>query len=129
MKHILNAFASLAIVLTIFGLFIAFTPIIHDLDAWAEMKSQGVARPLEGFRPIHMPRSTGAGVILAGISMVFGFAMIWHIWWLAGASLAALLMTAIAHTFNYDRSYHIPADVVARTEAERTRQLALTEGA
>ena len=107
----------------------AFTPIIHDLDAWAEMKSQGVARPLEGFRPIHMPRSTGAGVILAGISMVFGFAMIWHIWWLAGASLAALLMTAIAHTFNYDRSYHIPADVVARTEAERTRQLALTEGA
>jgi len=107
----------------------AFTPIIDDLDAWAEMKSQGVARPLEGFRPIHMPRSTGAGVILAGISMVFGFAMIWHIWWLAGASLAALLMTAIAHTFNYDRSYHIPADVVARTEAERTRQLALTEGA
>jgi cytochrome o ubiquinol oxidase subunit 1 len=76
-----------------------------------------------------MPGSTGAGVILAGISTVFGFAMIWHIWWMAAAGFAALLVTAIAHTFNYDRSYHIPAEDVARTEAERTRQLAPSDGA
>jgi cytochrome o ubiquinol oxidase subunit 1 len=50
----------------------AFTPIVHDLDAWADMKP-GVARPVDGFRPIHMPKNTGAGVILA-ISTVFGFA-------------------------------------------------------
>jgi cytochrome o ubiquinol oxidase subunit I len=30
-----------------------------------------------------MPRNTGAGVIIAGFSLVFGFAMIWDIWWLA----------------------------------------------
>ena len=88
-----------------------------------------VTRPLEGFRPIHMPRNTGAGVILAGISTVFGFAMIWHIWWMAIAGFATLLLTAIAHTFNTNRSYHIPAEVVAKTEAERTRQLATVEGA
>jgi cytochrome o ubiquinol oxidase subunit 1 len=107
----------------------AFTPIVHDLDAWEDMKRHDVARPLAGFRPIHMPRSTGAGVILAGISTVFGFAMIWHIWWMAAAGFAGLLVTAIAHTFTYDRSYHIPAEVVARTEAERTRQLAPSQGA
>jgi cytochrome o ubiquinol oxidase subunit I len=107
----------------------AFTPIIHDLDAWADMKRKGVARPTEGFRAIHMPRSTGAGVILAGIATAFGFAMIWHIWWLAIASFATLLLTAIAHTFNYNRSYHIPVEVVEKTEAERTRQLAAVEGA
>jgi cytochrome o ubiquinol oxidase subunit 1 len=107
----------------------AFTPIVHDLDAWEDMKRHEVARPVAGFRAIPMPRSTGAGVILAGISTVFGFAMVWHIWWMAGAGLAALLVTAIGHTFNYDRSYHIPAEVVARTEAERTRRLAMVEGA
>jgi cytochrome o ubiquinol oxidase subunit 1 len=107
----------------------AFTPIVHDLDAWEDMKRHAVARPVEGFRPIAMPRSTGAGVILAGISTVFGFAMIWHIWWMAAAGFAALLVTAIAHTFTYDRSTHIPAEVVARTEAERTRQLAPSQGA
>jgi cytochrome o ubiquinol oxidase subunit 1 len=106
----------------------AFTPIVHDLDAWDDMKRMGVPRPTEGFRPIHMPKNTAAGLVLAGISMVFGFAMIWHIWWLAAGGLAALLVTAIAHTFVYDRSYHIAADTVAATEAARTRQLAAIEG-
>jgi cytochrome o ubiquinol oxidase subunit 1 len=31
---------------------------------------------------------------------------------------------AIFHTFNYKRDYYIPADVVTRTEEERTRILA-----
>src|ERR1700761_7955613 len=57
----------------------AFTPVIHDLDAWYDMKSRGAERPLTGFKDIHMPRSTGAGVILAGISTLIGFALIWHI--------------------------------------------------
>ncbi|MCC6827530.1 MAG: cytochrome o ubiquinol oxidase subunit I [Novosphingobium sp.] len=107
----------------------AFTPVVHDLDAWAEMKRTGAPRPADGFRAIHMPRNTGAGIILAGISTVCGFALIWHIWWLAIASFAALLITAIAHTFNYARDFHIPADVVAETEARRARQLAALEGA
>ena len=48
---------------------------------------------------------------------------------MAGAGFAALLLTAIAHTFNTNRSTHIPATVVAATEAARARQLALAEGA
>ncbi len=102
----------------------AFTPVVHDLDAWDEMKRRGVPRPTAGFRPIHMPSNTGTGIILAGISTVCGFALVWHIWWLAGLSFAALLATAIAHTFNYKRDYHIPVETVEQTEAERTRLLA-----
>ncbi|MBK1840890.1 cytochrome o ubiquinol oxidase subunit I [Azospirillum sp. YIM B02556] len=101
----------------------AFTPVIHDNDAWWDMKKRGYARPLEGFRPIHMPSNTGAGIILAGISTVLGFAMIWHIWWLAAVSFIGLLVVAIGHTFNYNRDFHIPVDEVVRTESERTRLL------
>jgi cytochrome o ubiquinol oxidase subunit 1 len=50
--------------------------------------------------------------------------MIWHMFLVAGLAFAALLVTAIGHTFNYKRDYHIPADVVARTEAARTEELA-----
>ena len=103
----------------------AITPIVHDLDAWADMKRLGVARPVDGFRSIHMPSNTGAGVFLAAIALVWGFAMIWHIWWLAAASFALAIVTAIAHTFNYHRDFHIPAAEVIATEAARTRQLAL----
>lgn len=65
-----------------------------------------------------------AGIVIAGLSTVFGFAMIWHMWPLAAASFAATVLASIIHTFNYQRDYHIPAAEVAATEAARTQQLA-----
>ncbi|MFS2108478.1 cytochrome o ubiquinol oxidase subunit I [Sphingomonas sp. Sphisp140] len=102
----------------------AFTPVIHDLDAWYDMKSRGYTRPTTGFRPIHMPKNTGAGVILSALALVFGFAMIWYIWWLAALSFAGLFAVAVGHTFNFKRDYYIPAEEVAATEDKRTKLLA-----
>ncbi|TCT22497.1 cytochrome o ubiquinol oxidase subunit I [Thermomonas haemolytica] len=102
----------------------AFTPVVRDNDAWADMKQHDYKRPESGFLPIHMPKNTAAGVMLAAISLVLGFALVWHIWWLVIASFAALVIAAIVHTFNYQRDYHIPAADVAATEAARTQQLA-----
>jgi cytochrome o ubiquinol oxidase subunit 1 len=101
----------------------AFTPVVHDVDAWADMKQRLYIRPVSGFRAIHMPKNTGAGVILAGLSAAFAVGMIWYVWWLAILSFAALLAVAIGHTFNYRRDFYIPADAVARQENERTRML------
>jgi len=101
----------------------AFTPIVHDNDAWAHMKQHQHARPQQGFIPIHMPRNTGAGFALATLSALFGFSMIWHMWAIGGACFALLLGTVIVHTFNYDRDYYVPADAVNRIELARTRQL------
>ena len=101
----------------------AFTPVVRDTDAWADMKLHGFRRAAGGFLPIHMPKNTAAGVVLAAISLVLGFALVWHIWWLAIASSVALVIATIVHTFNYQRDYNIPAAEVASTEAARTRQL------
>jgi len=101
----------------------AFTPVVHDLDAWADMKKRGYRRPLGGFKPIHMPRNTGAGVIIAGLATVGGFALIWYIWWLAALSFVGVIATVIIHSFNYDRDFHIPAEAVLREEDSRSRQL------
>jgi cytochrome o ubiquinol oxidase subunit 1 len=101
----------------------AFTPVIHDLDAWWDMKKRGYNRPLGGFRPIHMPKNTGAGMVLAGLSTVLAFALIWYIWWLATVSFVALIAAAITHTFNYDREYYLPLEEVVRVESQRTAQL------
>ncbi|OYY10475.1 MAG: cytochrome o ubiquinol oxidase subunit I [Rhizobiales bacterium 35-68-8] len=102
----------------------AFTPVIHQIDAWWDMKKRGYVRPLEGYKSIHMPRNTGAGVILAACSVALGFALVWYMWWLAALSFVALVAVAIIHTFNYNRDYDIPAEEVAQTEMERTRLLA-----
>lgn len=102
----------------------AFTPIVHARDAWWDMKKRGAERPTTGFKPIHMPKGTSAGMVLSGLGTIFCFAMIWHIWWLAVVSLAGTIGYAIFHTFNRDRDYYIPADEVQKVEDERTALLA-----
>jgi len=83
----------------------AFSPISHGLDTWWEMKQQGAARPTAGFMPIHMPKNTGTGVILAALATICGMALVWYVWWLAAASFLGIIAVGIAHTFNYDRDY------------------------
>ena len=102
----------------------AYTPIIHDSDSWWDMKQRGYQRPVSGFRSILMPKNTSAGIVLAGLSTVFGFAMIWYMWWLAIASFVGIVAYSIFHTFDYGREYHITVDEVTRAEDERTRLLA-----
>jgi cytochrome o ubiquinol oxidase subunit 1 len=98
----------------------AFTPRVYDIDAWWHMKANGFVRPTTGFVPIHMPKNTAAGIVLAGISAVFGFAMIWHMWLIAGLTFVALLIAIIIHTFNYNREYYIPVEEVEKAEAKFT---------
>ncbi|WP_161814833.1 cytochrome o ubiquinol oxidase subunit I [Steroidobacter agaridevorans] len=102
----------------------AFTPIIHDGDAWWDMKQRGYQRPLSGFRAILMPANTGAGFVLAALSTAFGFAMVWYMWWLAIASFIGIVGFTIYHTFNYKREFHLPLEYVVHAEEERSRQLA-----
>jgi len=102
----------------------AFTPVVHEADAWHDMKQHGHTRPMAGFVPIHMPKNTGAGFVLAALSGICGFALIWHMWLVAGAAFVTLIVVAIVHTFNYEREYYIPADDVVRIENARTQRLA-----
>jgi cytochrome o ubiquinol oxidase subunit 1 len=94
----------------------AFTPVVHDLDAWYDMKSRGAQRPAGPYRPIHMPRNTGTGVIVSALALVLGFAMVWYMWWLAAVAFVAMAAVAIRHWFDYNRDYTVPAEEVARVE-------------
>ncbi|WP_409415073.1 cytochrome o ubiquinol oxidase subunit I [Comamonas sp.] len=102
----------------------AKTPVVHEVDAWWDMKKHGYQRPTSGFEDLHMPKNTGAGFVISMIAMVLGFALIWHIWWLAIVSFAGVILSSIIHTFNYNRDYYIPASEVQATEDARTEQLA-----
>jgi cytochrome o ubiquinol oxidase subunit 1 len=103
----------------------AFTPVVHDSDAWWDMKARGFSRPMTGYKPIHMPKNTATGAILAALSFICGFAMVWYVWWLAALAFLGIVAVSIIHTFNYDREYYIPADTVSRVEAKRMRELEL----
>ena len=106
----------------------AFTPVVHDHDSWYDMKKRGYVRPLEGFKPIHMPKNTGTGAILSALSIGLAFGLIWYMWWLAILSFAAIVLVSILHTFNYKRDFYIPVEEVTETEDKRTQQLAAAQG-
>jgi cytochrome o ubiquinol oxidase subunit 1 len=102
----------------------AFTPQIHDTDAWADMKARQYKSPTEGFIPIHMPKNTWAGFVISALAGACAFALIWQMWLVAGVAFVAMLIAVIVHTFNYKRDYYIPADEVVRIEGDRARLLA-----
>ena len=97
----------------------AIEPKVTGLDAFWEAKADGSAykKPAQ-YAPIHMPKNSGAGVIIAAFSVVFGFAMIWHIWWMAIAGFVGMIATWIIHSFNDDVDYYVQVDEIERIEGQ-----------
>jgi cytochrome o ubiquinol oxidase subunit 1 len=102
----------------------AVVPTITSLEQHWEDKvtGQAYAKP-DHYEPIHMPRNTGDGFVIAAISFVLCFALVWHIWALASVTLAAIVIVFIARTYNRDTDYYVPASEVARIENERHARL------
>jgi cytochrome o ubiquinol oxidase subunit I len=94
-------------------------PAVRALDDFADAKEHGRidTRP---YRDIHMPSNTSAGLVIGALALVFGFAAIWHIWWLAIVSLVGVAATVIGHSFLENAGFIIPAATVKSTE-ERNR--------
>ena len=99
-------------------------PVVTERDAFWDMKEKGTAykRPA-AYKEIHMPKNTGAGVIISFFSLVMGFALIWYIWWLAILGAVGVAVTWIAHTFNNDVDYYVPVDVVEKTETQHFEKM------
>ena len=97
----------------------AIEPKIAGLDAFWEAKQDGTAyQQPQRYAPIHMPKNSGAGVIIAAFSVVFGFAMIWDIWWMAIAGFVGMIATWIIHSFNDDVDYYVQVDEIERIEGQ-----------
>ncbi len=103
----------------------AIIPAVDGLDAFTGMKEKGVAyRRPERYDDIEMPKNAPHGLIIGALAFVFGFAMIWDIWWLAILAALGMLFTVIARSMDDDTHYTIPAAEVERIENDRYRQLA-----
>ena len=59
----------------------------------------------------------------SGPMTVFGFAMIWHIWWLAIVSLVGTVAYFAIHAARDDQGYMVPVETIERIEAEQHKRL------
>ena len=98
----------------------AVLPDGSERDAfWTVKKRKQAADEPQAYEAITVPRNTPLALFIAMSSLVFGFAMIWHIWWLAGLGLLGVIAIAIVRTSDDKTERVITAAKVARIEAAR----------
>ncbi|WP_321961960.1 cytochrome o ubiquinol oxidase subunit I [Paraburkholderia sp. J7] len=104
----------------------AVLPEITSMEQHWDNKEAGRAyvQPRK-YEDIHMPRNTGAGFIIAAFSLLFGFAIVWHMWLFAAVGLVGMIATFIVRTYDQDVDYWVPAAEVERIENARFRQLGI----
>ena len=95
----------------------AVIPTIHGRDPYWEMKQGKHPHHSKEYDDIHLPKNTPMGIFIAGGTFIFGFGLIWHIWWLAALGLIAAVSLIIIRASDDETEYTIPAKEVARLEA------------
>jgi cytochrome o ubiquinol oxidase subunit 1 len=74
-----------------------------------------------------MPRNTPAGFVMGVLLGIMGFALVWHIWWMAAAGLLGAIATIIVRSCNDDIDYWVPAAEVQRIEELHRARVAALE--
>ena len=109
----------------------AVLPNVQGEEAyWAikeRAREQHKLRDEPEYQAIEMPRNTATGFVCAFFSTLIGFALIWHIWWLAIAGGVGAFATFVVFAWRDHAEYEIPAAEVARIDRanRRTRAEAL----
>lgn len=90
----------------------AIIPTVDQLDPlWAAKQSNLPAKEIV-YEDIHLPRNTPMGLYIGVLSLILGFAMVWHIWWLALLSFAGIVTCVIIRLSGKDVHDHISAEEV-----------------
>ena len=112
----------------------AFMPHVTSEDPYWAMKRraqvEGDAKEPD-YQPIEMPRNSPTGFVCAFFASVTGFALIWHIWWMAIVALIGAYATFVVFAWRDHDEYEIPAEEVARLDRanrEARRELVTAAG-
>ena len=100
----------------------ALLPNVEGEDAYWGIKeaARDTAHPADPveYEAIEMPRNSPTGVVCAFFATVMGFALIWHIWWMAIVGLLGAWATFVVFAWRDHHEDEIPAAVVAREDRE-----------
>jgi cytochrome o ubiquinol oxidase subunit 1 len=110
----------------------AVMPNVEGEEAYWGIKQRAVETqqlsPEPDYKPIEMPLNNPVGIYTAFFTSVLGFAMIWHIWWLAIAAFVAAFAGFVVFAWRDVHEFHVPVEEVARIDrARRAARAALLE--
>ncbi len=98
----------------------AVLPDVAGEEAYWNMKRRVLEERALGdepdYEPIDSPCNSPTGVVTAFFVTAIGFAMIWHIWWLAAIGFVGAYATFVAFAWRDRAKRQIGVDEVARTD-------------
>jgi cytochrome o ubiquinol oxidase subunit 1 len=110
----------------------AVLPNVKGEEAYWTMKEaardQG-DREEPDYEDVEMPRNSPTGFVCAFFATVMGFALIWHIWWMAILGVIGAFATFVVFAWRDLSEAVIPAETVAKIDRENraSRAKALAE--
>ncbi len=105
----------------------AIIPTVNQIDPLWAIKRGQAPQPEKSYEDIHLPINTPIGLYIGIFSVIFGFAMTWHIFWLAIVSFVAISACLIIRLSGKDEYEIITAAQVKEMEAAHLRSVKLHE--
>jgi cytochrome o ubiquinol oxidase subunit 1 len=108
----------------------AVLPHVTDIDAFWVRKQRMHAKqeqPAQSrdYKPIEMPKNSPTGFITAFFAVVTGFALIWHIWWMAALGVLGAFVTLVVFAFRDEDEVEIPAEQIAQFDRAHPVEVAV----
>ena len=96
----------------------AVLPSVEELDQfWVDKESRHhKVSSQQVIEPIHMPKNTAAGFIIAMFAGILGFALIWKMLIPGIIGFLGVIITTIARTFTKETDYYIDVETIKRTQ-------------
>jgi cytochrome o ubiquinol oxidase subunit 1 len=98
----------------------AIIPTVNQIDPLWAIKRGHAPPPKKIYEDIHIPRNTPLPLYIGICSMLFGFGMIWYMWWLAILSLIGVLVCLIIRLSGKDEHDILTAAQVKAIEDEHS---------
>ena len=110
----------------------AVLPNVSGEEAYWTIKSAARERHMLDEAPeyvaIEVPKNTATGVVCAFFATVLGFALIWHIWWMAALGFLGAFVTFVVFAWRDISEEEIPVEEVERIDRRnRERRRAALE--
>jgi cytochrome o ubiquinol oxidase subunit 1 len=96
-------------------------PVVTERDQFWADKQAGISK-VRKFEDILLPKNSGASVIIGGLAFLFGFGMVWHMYWLALLATLALITALVVRASNPEPEYILTAKEVEKIDNSLRRR-------
>jgi cytochrome o ubiquinol oxidase subunit I len=108
----------------------ALLPRVAGADAYWNAKQRMQANRnqpahVPEYKSIEMPKNSAIGFTNAFFAVVTGFALIWHIWWMAGLGVFGAFVAVLMFAFRVDEEIEIPVERIAQFERRHPVEVTL----